>query len=219
MSRDTQIEEEEKQKQVVVGNRSTNWTAEKTKNEKTFCFAFGMISWQWRSKVKLSIYILNNYINFHLHKKISISQCTHCDLWALYELVYGPARRIPVITGYKKDKSTHYILKFLVHPKDMDEEAIYLEMLPTSLHLKWTEEEWKTVLWSEKSKFEILFKNMDATSSELKRGTIQLVINTQFKSLQLWWYGGAYGIGSMHQCISAERYPEVLEQHMQHMLP
>lgn len=75
MSRDTQIGEEAKQKQVVVGNRSTNWTAEKTKKlENTLC-------------------------------------CL------LYELVYGPAR-YPVITGYKKDKSTHYILKFLVHPKD-----------------------------------------------------------------------------------------------------
>lgn len=40
MSRDTQIGEEEKQKQVVVGNRSTNWTAEKTKKFKTFCFPF-----------------------------------------------------------------------------------------------------------------------------------------------------------------------------------
>lgn len=37
MSRDTQIGEEAKQKQVVVGNRSTNWTA-----EKTLCVAFCM---------------------------------------------------------------------------------------------------------------------------------------------------------------------------------
>ncbi len=60
-------------------------------------------------------------------------------------------------------------------------------------HLKWTVAKWKTVLWSDESKFEVLLENWDAMSSGLKRTrTTQVVISAQFRSLHLWWYGVAW---------------------------
>ena len=63
---------------------------------------------------------------------------------------------------------------------------------------------------------------MDAASSGLKmRGIIRLVISAQYKSLHHWWYGGALvpmewaaWKGIWKGTINAERYIEVLEQHM-----
>ncbi len=58
-------------------------------------------------------------------------------------------------------------------------------------------------------------------SSGLKRTrTTQVVISAQFRSLHLWWYGVAWvrvAMGSLHiwkGTINAERYIQVLEQHM-----
>ncbi len=70
-------------------------------------------------------------------------------------------------------------------------------------------------------KFKFFFGNWDAMSSGLKRTrTTQVVISAQFRSLHLWWYGvgmSACGMGSLHiwkGTINAERYIQVLEQHM-----
>ncbi len=58
-------------------------------------------------------------------------------------------------------------------------------------HLKWSVSKWKSALWSDESKFDILVEITDAVSSGLKRrGTFQRVISVQFKSQHLWWYGG-----------------------------
>ncbi len=63
-----------------------------------------------------------------------------------------------------------------------------------------------------------LLEITDAVSSGLKsRDTFQRVISIQFKSQHLWWYGGAYGMSSLHDLegtMNAERYIKVLEQHM-----
>ncbi len=89
------------------------------------------------------------------------------------------------------------------------------------VHLKWTVAKWKTVLWSDESKFEVLFGNWDAMSSGLKRTrTTQVVISAQFRSpasLMVWGCMSACGMGSLHiwkGTINAERYIQVLEQHM-----
>ncbi len=59
-------------------------------------------------------------------------------------------------------------------------------------HLKRTVSKWKSVLWSDESKFDILVGNHRRLSSGLKRReTFQRVISIQFKSQHLWWYGGA----------------------------
>ncbi len=63
-----------------------------------------------------------------------------------------------------------------------------------------------------------LLEITDAVSSGLKRReTFQRVISIQFKSQHLWWYGGAYGMGSLNVLegtMNTERYIKVLEQHM-----
>ncbi len=62
-------------------------------------------------------------------------------------------------------------------------------------HLKWIVSKWKRVLWSDESKFDILFGNYWHLSSVLKRReTFQHVISVQLKSQHLWWYG-------VHKCI------------------
>ncbi len=59
-------------------------------------------------------------------------------------------------------------------------------------HLKWTVSKWKSVLWSDESKFGILVGNHGRRVLRLKRReTFQHVISVQFKSQHLWWYGGA----------------------------
>ncbi len=59
-------------------------------------------------------------------------------------------------------------------------------------HLKWTVSKWKSVLWSDESKFDILVGNHGRRVK--RRETFQCVISVQFKSQHLWWYG-------VHKCI------------------
>ncbi len=49
-------------------------------------------------------------------------------------------------------------------------------------HLKWTVAKWKTVLWSDESKFEVLF-------GKLGRHVIR---TKEDKDKDLWWYGVAW---------------------------
>ncbi len=88
-------------------------------------------------------------------------------------------------------------------------------------HLKWTVAKWKTVLWSDESKFEVLFGKLGRHVIRTKEDKDNpVVISAQFRSLHLWWYGVAWvrvGMGSLHiwkGTINAERYIQVLEQHM-----
>ncbi len=60
-------------------------------------------------------------------------------------------------------------------------------------HLKWTVAKWKTVLWSDESKFEVLFGKLGRHVIQTKTTrTTQVVISAQFRSLHLWWYGVAW---------------------------
>ncbi len=59
-------------------------------------------------------------------------------------------------------------------------------------HLKWTVSKWKSVLWSDKSKFNNLVGHHGRCVLRAKdRETFQRVISVQFKSQHIWWYGGA----------------------------
>ncbi len=88
-------------------------------------------------------------------------------------------------------------------------------------HLKWTVSKWKSVLWSDESKFDILFGNHGRHVLRAKEeGDFQPVISVQFKSKHLlivWGCISAYVMGSLHfleGTMNAERYIKVLEQHM-----
>ncbi len=88
-------------------------------------------------------------------------------------------------------------------------------------HLKWTVAKWKTVLWSDESKFEVLFEKLgrhvirtkeDKDNPSCYQRSVQ-----KPASLMVWGCMSACGMGSLHiwkGTINAERYIQVLEQHM-----
>ncbi len=88
-------------------------------------------------------------------------------------------------------------------------------------HLKWTVSKWKSVLWSDESKFVILVGNHrhrvlwakeEGDLSACHQGSVQ-----KPASLMVWGCISAYGMGSLHVLegtMNAERYIKVLEQHM-----
>uniref|UniRef100_A0A8C1YXG6 Tc1-like transposase DDE domain-containing protein n=1 Tax=Cyprinus carpio TaxID=7962 RepID=A0A8C1YXG6_CYPCA len=88
-------------------------------------------------------------------------------------------------------------------------------------HLKWTVAKWKTVLWSDKSKFEVLFGKMGCHVIQTKEdkdnpSCYQRSVQKP-ASLMVWGCMSACGMGSLHiwkGTINAERYIQVLEQHM-----
>ncbi len=88
-------------------------------------------------------------------------------------------------------------------------------------HLKWTVAKWKTVLWSDESKFEVLFGKLGRHVIRTKEDNDNPSCNQRSvqkpASLMVWGCMSACGMGSLHiwkGTINAERYIQVLEQHM-----
>ncbi len=88
-------------------------------------------------------------------------------------------------------------------------------------HLKWTVAKWKTVLWSDESKFEVLFgklgRHVIRTKEDKDNPSCYLRSVQKPASLMVWGCMSACGMGSLHiwkGTINAERYIRVLEQHM-----
>ncbi len=88
-------------------------------------------------------------------------------------------------------------------------------------HLKWTVSKWKSVLWSDKSKFDTLFGNDGRRVLWAKEeGDLPACYQRSVQkpaSLMVWGCISAYGMGSLHVLegtVNAERYIKVLEQHM-----
>ncbi len=86
-------------------------------------------------------------------------------------------------------------------------------------HLKWTK--WRTVLWSDESKFEVLFGKLGRHVIRTKEDKDNLSCYQRSvqkpASLMVWGCMSACGMGSLHiwkGTINAERYIQVLEQHM-----
>ena len=86
----------------------------------------------------------------------------------------------------------------------------HISLLWAKAHLKWFEAKWKTVLRSDKSKFEIIFGNHGCpvlwTKQERYYPTF---ISGQFKSLHLWWYGAR--LVSMVRCYTSGKAPSILK--------
>ncbi len=80
-------------------------------------------------------------------------------------------------------------------------------------HLKWTVAKWKTVLWSDESKFEVLFGKLGRHVIRTKEGKdnpscYQRSVQKP-ASLMVWGCMSACGMGSLHiwkGTINAERY-------------
>uniref|UniRef100_A0A9J8BFC2 Transposase n=1 Tax=Cyprinus carpio carpio TaxID=630221 RepID=A0A9J8BFC2_CYPCA len=88
-------------------------------------------------------------------------------------------------------------------------------------HLKWTVAKWKTVLWSDESKFEVLFgklgRHVIRTKEDEDNPSCYQHSVQKPASLMVWSCMSACGMGSLHiwkGTINAERYIQVLEQHM-----
>ncbi len=88
-------------------------------------------------------------------------------------------------------------------------------------HLKWTVSKCKIVLWSDKSKFDILVGNHRRRVLQAKEeGDLPACYQRSVQkpvSLMAWVCISAYGMGSLHVLkgtMNAERYIKVLEQHM-----
>ncbi len=88
-------------------------------------------------------------------------------------------------------------------------------------HLKWTVAKWKTVLWSDESKFEVIFgklgRHVIRTKEDKDNPSCYQRSVQKPASLMVWGCMSACGMGSLHVwkgTINAERYIQVLEQHM-----
>ncbi len=88
-------------------------------------------------------------------------------------------------------------------------------------HLKWTVAKWKTVLWSDESKFEVLFGKLGChvirTKEDKDNPSCYQRSVQKPASLMVWGCMSACGMGSLHiwkGTINAEKYIQVLEQHM-----
>ncbi len=88
-------------------------------------------------------------------------------------------------------------------------------------HLKWTVSEWKSVLWSDQSKFNILVGNHGRRVLRAKKEADLHAYHQcsvqKPASLMVWGCISTYGIGSLHileDTMNAERYIKILEQHM-----
>ncbi len=88
-------------------------------------------------------------------------------------------------------------------------------------HLKWTVSTWKSVLWSDESKFDILVGNNGCRVIQAKEeGDLPACYQHSVQkpaSLMVWGCISAYGMCSLHVLegtMNAERYIKVLEQHM-----
>ncbi len=88
-------------------------------------------------------------------------------------------------------------------------------------HLKWTVAKWKTVLWSDESKCEVLFgklgRHVIRTKEDKDNPSCYQRSVQKPASLMVWGCMSACGMGSLHiwkGTINAERYIQVLEQHM-----
>ncbi len=88
-------------------------------------------------------------------------------------------------------------------------------------HLKWIVSKWKSVLWSDESKFDILVGNHRCRVLQAKEeGDLPACYQRSVQkpaSLMVWGCISAYGMGSLHVLegtMNAKKYIKVLEQHM-----
>ncbi len=98
-------------------------------------------------------------------------------------------------------------------------------VLSAKAHLKWTVSKWKSVLWSDDSKFDILVGNhglhvFRAKGEEDLPACYQRSVQ-KLESLMVWWSTSAYGMGSLHVLEGtkkAERYKDFRTTYAPHQM-
>ena len=95
------------------------------------------------------------------------------------------------------------------------------QLLWARAHLRWTDAKWKSVLWSDESTFQIVFgkcgRRVLRTKEEKDHPDCYGRKVQKPASVMVWGCVSASGMGNLHICegtINAERYIQVLEQHM-----
>ena len=90
--------------------------------------------------------------------------------------------------------------------------------------LKWSVAKWKTVLWSDESRFEVLYgtlgRHVIRTREDKDNPSCYQRSVQKPASLMVWGCMSACGMGSLHVwkgTINAENHVQVLEQHMLHL--
>ena len=88
-------------------------------------------------------------------------------------------------------------------------------------HVKWTDAQWKSVLWSDESTFQIVFGNTGRrvlrTKEEADHPDCYQRKVQKPASVMVWGCISSHGMGDLHFCegnINAEKYIQILEQHM-----
>ena len=163
----------------------------------------------WRTNLQL-IRSIGNMIGYK--KSLSEWQC-------LSEVKMGRGSPIPPMLRRKIVEQ---------YQKGVSKKKPYLNMIQkrrrflwAKAHLKWTVAKWKTVLWSDESKFEVLFgklgRHVIRTKEDKDNPSCYQRSVQKPASLMVWGCMSACGMGSLHiwkGTINAERYIQVLEQHM-----
>ncbi len=128
---------------------------------------------------------------------------------------------LPETTVGKHNQPCHLQMptKALSCKKDMVQKCRHV--LWAKANLKWTVSKWKSVLWSDESKFDILVGNHGRCVLRAKeKGDLPACYQCSVQkpaSLMVWGCISAYGMGSLHVfegTMNDERYIKVLEQHM-----
>ncbi len=87
-------------------------------------------------------------------------------------------------------------------------------------HLKWTVAKWKTVLWSDESKFEVLFGKLGChvirTKEDKDNPSCYQHSVQKPASLMVWGCMSACGMGSLHICTITERLKVTLQNILFH---
>uniref|UniRef100_A0A9J8ACE9 Transposase Tc1-like domain-containing protein n=1 Tax=Cyprinus carpio carpio TaxID=630221 RepID=A0A9J8ACE9_CYPCA len=170
---------------------------------------------------KLNVHIRNSWrTNLQLIRstgKITGYKKSLSEWQCLSEVKMGRGSPIPpmlrrkIVEQYQKGVSQRKIAKSLKKRR---------RFLRAKAHLKWTVAKWKTVLWSDESKFEVLFGKLGChvirTKEDKDNPSCYQRSVQKPASLMVWGCMSACGMGSLHiwkGTINAERYIQVLEQH------
>ncbi len=185
------------------------------------------ISNSWRTNLQL-IRSIGNMIGYK--KSLSEWQC-------LSEVKMGRGSPIPpmlrrkIVEQYQKGVSQRKIAKSLKLSSSTVHNIIlyrskkkpYLNMIQKRRRFLWAKAhlKWKTVLWSDESKFEVLFgklgRHVIRTKEDKDNPSCYQRSVQKPASLMVWGCMSVCGMGNLHiwkGTINAERYIQVLEQHM-----
>lgn len=93
-------------------------------------------------------------------------------------------------------------------------------------HRDWTERQWRSIIWSDESRFEVAFNESSTTVIRMPNEALESsCINRKVKfapSVMVWGCMSAQGVGRLHVIngtMNAEKYKNVLADHLAPSIP